>query len=272
MSNVGEAVVRVIAPNSSHMTLDGTNTYLIADVRSGTAVIIDPGPVSDSHFQNVMGALVSLYVEPAIILLTHHHIDHSEAAKAWSAALGVGVSAKRSDFVYGGGRFLEDGDIVTFGDSKLRIIETPGHVEDHLSFITDDGYLFTGDHVLGRSTSVISYPDGNLRHYLESLEKIKGIEHTAILPGHGPLMEGGLSMEVVEYYIAHRNWRIRQIIEMITEYPLIDVRQLTSLIYAKEITDPLLPAAIQSTSATVRYLIEEKVIAVDSRDRLSLSG
>lgn len=272
VSTVGNGVTRVIAPNASHMTLDGTNTYLVTDLRAGAAIIIDPGPISDSHFDNVKAALQSLDVEPAMILLTHHHIDHSEAAKGWSHALRVGVSAKRPDLVQGNGKLLAHGDNVNIGVSKLRVLDTPGHVEDHVSFISDSGYLFTGDHILGRSTSVISYPDGSLRQYLDSLEKIREVDRKAILPGHGPVMGGNLSTEVLEYYIAHRKWRISQVIETIRESPLIDVRQLTKIIYSKEITESLLPAAMQSTSATVRYLIDENIISTDDQDRLALIG
>lgn len=269
VSSLGEGIVRVVAPNPSYMTLDGTNTYLLSDSRAGAAVIIDPGPISDIHFSNMRQILETSDVEPAMILLTHHHLDHSEAARSWSDALGIEVSAMSADLVHRGGRLLAEGDSINLGETTLRTVATPGHTSDHLSFISSGGYLFTGDHVLGRSTSVISYPDGSLGDYLGSLEKIKGLDPVAILPGHGPEMVGNLSGEVIDFYIAHRRWRISQVVDKIRELPSCDLRQLTLSIYAQEIDDHLFPAALQSVAATVRYLVDRGIISSDLMDKLS---
>lgn len=272
ISDVGTSIARIIAPNASHMTLDGTNTYLISDPISGSAVMIDPGPDSDSHLNSVRQVLISHKVELVGILLTHHHLDHSETAAKWANLFGVGVSARSEKLVFGPGKVLVDGDRIPLGSRHLQVIETPGHVDDHLGFIIDDEFLFTGDHILGRSTSVISYPDGNVEKYLDSLAKLKQIGPRTILPGHGPVVSESISTEVIDYYIAHRLFRIEQVKSQLEANPVIGSDELTRLIYGDALPEPLFHPAWQSTRAALKYLLEIGQVEADNRGRYRLSS
>lgn len=270
ISDVGTSILRIIAPNASHMTLDGTNTYLISDPISGSAVVIDPGPDSESHLNSVKQAMMSHEVELAGILLTHYHLDHSETASKWADLFGVGVSARYEKLVFGPGKSLAEGDRISVGHRVLQVVETPGHVDDHISFIIDDEFLFTGDHILGRSTSVISYPDGNVEKYLDSLTKLKRIGPRTILPGHGPVLSQNISTEVIDYYISHRLFRIEQIKRQLEASPAMDSDHLTRLIYGEDLPEALFQPARQSTRAALKYLIEIGQAEADHRGRYLL--
>ena len=265
-----DELVRVIAPNPSPNTLDGTNTYLVLDRAGGTALITDPGPVSDTHFANVKSVLDEAKVEAVGIFLTHHHLDHSETARLWSQNLGVGVSAFLERLVFGAGRALSDDDVFELGNKEIKVVATPGHVHDHLAFQMDTGHLLAGDHMLGRSTSVIAHPDGDLEKYLSSLVRVKELGSQIILPGHGPEISKELSSGVIEYYIAHRHYRLAQIVSIVdTEVP-VHVDDLTRKIYGPELPETLFTPAKQSTRAALTYLVRMDVIEVDEDDRYSL--
>lgn len=250
---IGEDVIRVLAPNASPMTLDGTNTYLVMDVVAGAALIVDPGPLDAAHLAQVRSVMKASRVEPVGICLTHHHLDHSEAASKWAEELRIGVSAKRSDLVIGEGANIDNGDTIKVGAKKVRAISTPGHVSDHLSFETSSGMLLTGDHILGRSTSVIAYPDGNLEQYLESLIKTRTLGRRVLLPGHGPTVSEELSGEVIDYYIAHRNYRMSQVLAELKGNSA-SAQEVTRAIYGSEVAPALFAAALSSTLAGIEYL------------------
>lgn len=265
-------IFRVVAPNASTMTLDGTNTYVFCDLREGAAVIVDPGPISSSHLGNVLDILEKRSVQPVGIILTHHHLDHSEAAKSWSDTLQVGVSAAMASLVSGTGVQLTDGDIIPVGNLFLKAISTPGHVSDHLAFQTGDGFILTGDHILGRSTSVIAYPDGDVEKYLDSLIKVRNLGSQIILPGHGPEISNDLSPQVVEYYIEHRKYRIDQIEKFLKGAVTADIDQLTSGIYGFDSNEPLFPPARLSTLAALKYLVDQGTAVADGGGFYSIVG
>lgn len=271
VSDVGISIARIIAPNASPMTLDGTNTYLISDPTSGSALLIDPGPDSESHLNFVKQAVSSREVELAGILLTHHHLDHSEAAAKWADLFDVGVSARHENLVFGRGKPLADGDKIRVGGRLLQVLETPGHVDDHLSFMMDDEFLFTGDHILGRSTSVISYPDGNLEKYIDSLAKLARVGPRTLLPGHGPVLSESISTEVIDYYISHRLFRIEQIKSQLEAHPSSDSDYLTELIYGEALSEVLFRAAKQSTLAALKYLEDTGQVESDKLGRYRVS-
>ncbi len=270
VTNMSDEIVRVIAPNPSPNTLDGTNTYVILDRAGGTALIVDPGPVSESHYANVKHVLDQAQVEAVGIFLTHHHLDHSETARLWSQDLGVGVSAFLERLVFGVGRVLGDDDVFELGSRKIKVVATPGHVHDHLAFQTDDGHLLAGDHVLGRSTSVIAHPDGDLEKYLSSLTKVKNLGSQIILPGHGPEISEELSADVIEYYITHRHYRLAQIVSILDQNVSLHVDDLTGRIYGPELPETLFLPAKQSTRASLTYLVQREVIEVDEEECYSL--
>lgn len=267
---VTDELVRVIAPNPSPNTLDGTNTYVVLDRTGGTALIVDPGPVAESHFQNVKSVLDQSQVEAVGIFLTHHHLDHTETARLWAQDLGVGVSAFLERLIFGVGRALQDEDVFELGLKRLKVISTPGHVHDHLAFQLDSGHLLAGDHMLGRSTSVIAHPDGDLEKYLSSLLKVKNLGSQTILPGHGPEISKELSEGVIEYYIEHRHFRLSQIVAILDQNAPLHVDDLTRRIYGPGLPEALFTPAKQSTRASLTYLVQREVIEVDEQERYSV--
>ncbi len=267
---ISDELARVVAPNPSPNTLDGTNTYVIMDRAGGAALIVDPGPVSDLHLENVKTVLDSENVEAVGIFLTHHHLDHSETARLWSREFGVGVSAFLPRLVFGIGKVLGDDDRFELGNKQIKVVATPGHVHDHLAFQVDSGHLLAGDHMLGRSTSVIAHPDGDLEKYLSSLAKVRKLGSQVILPGHGPEISEELSEKVIEYYISHRHHRLAQIVSILDQEVPINVDDLTRKIYGPELPDALFKPAKQSTRASLTYLVQREIIEVDEEERYNL--
>jgi glyoxylase-like metal-dependent hydrolase (beta-lactamase superfamily II) len=205
----GERGRCVLAPNANVMTLDGTNTWVLREPGGRRSVVIDPGPPDLHHL-----ALVEEVAGPVgVVLLTHHHLDHSEAAKDFAARLGCGVRALDPAYRLGQ-EGLNDGDVVEIDGLEIRVVGTPGHTEDSLSFLLPaEQTVLTGDTVLGRGTTVVAHPDGQLGAYLDSLDRLHALaeshEVTSIWPGHGPVIEDALG--VLDYYIAHRGERLDQV-------------------------------------------------------------
>jgi glyoxylase-like metal-dependent hydrolase (beta-lactamase superfamily II) len=197
----------ILAPNAGPMTLDGTNTWLLGDPTRGPIVVVDPGPADDHHLKLIMDACAGGISD---ILLTHWHSDHSDAAPALAQLAGCGVRAADPAFAVPdprtGPSAVPDGTGIAAPAAELTVIVTPGHTSDSLSFLLQgaDGarWLLTGDMVLGRGTTVIMHPDGNLGAYLQSLDRMERVVHdydvAQILPGHGPRVgRPGRAVEVV---------------------------------------------------------------------------
>jgi glyoxylase-like metal-dependent hydrolase (beta-lactamase superfamily II) len=174
-------VRRVVAPNSSVMTYHGTNTYLIDDDEGGVTVL-DPGPAIDAHIEAVIAAGAGRIRR---ILVSHSHSDHSGAVNAVRAATGVAAFGARVGGKVSYDQPLHDGDVI----AGLRALATPGHASDHMCFEWRDGAVFTGDHVMGWASSIVSPPDGDMRAYCDSLELMLSRPHTLYLCGHGPVIE-----------------------------------------------------------------------------------
>jgi glyoxylase-like metal-dependent hydrolase (beta-lactamase superfamily II) len=205
----GERGRCVLAPNANMMTLDGTNTWVLREPGGRRSVVIDPGPPDESH----LAAIEEVAGEVGTVLLTHHHIDHSEAAKEFASRWRCGVRALDPTYRLGS-EGLGDGDVVEVDGLEIRVIGTPGHTADSLSFLVPaEKAVLTGDTVLGRGTTVVAHPDGQLGAYLDSLDRLHGLaaEHEidAIWPGHGPVIENALG--ALDYYIAHRGERLDQV-------------------------------------------------------------
>ena len=202
----------LLAPNPSPMTLDGTNTWVIAEPGSPWVVVVDPGPEDEGHLRRVLAEAVAGERRVARILLTHGHLDHSAGA-AWLAELsGAPIQAADPAGRLGAEGFA-DGDVITAAGCELRVVATPGHSSDSVSLLLPaDGALFTGDTVLGRGTTVIAR-DGNLGDYLRSLEQLRELAEAAglrlLLPGHGPMLADPIG--TLDYYLAHRAERLEQV-------------------------------------------------------------
>jgi len=256
-----EVTTRVLAPNPSPMTLDGTNTYVLGEPGSGVAVLVDPGPDVASHLARTRDVLAARDAEVAAIVVTHHHHDHAEAALGWAGALRTTVVAASRAVAGPAGRVVGDGDVVVAGGLRLEVVATPGHTADHLALRTPTGAVLTGDHVLGRGTSVVAHPDGDLAAYLDSLRKVAGLGAHALLPGHGPELTEDPAA-VLAYYRDHRAFRRRQVLAALADGPATPVG-LVSVIYA-DVDRRLWPAAEASTRATLQVLADEGRVAWDA--------
>ncbi|MDA8026812.1 MAG: MBL fold metallo-hydrolase [Actinomycetota bacterium] len=265
VSTFGEFAIRVLAPNPSPMTLDGTNTYILRSTRG--AFIVDPGPSIDEHLKRVEEVLRSDGIEVEGVLLTHGHFDHSEAAKSWSHHFDAPLYGASGG---NGVRVISEGSHLESGDLKISVIETPGHTGDHLAFLTNDGALLTGDHVLGRGTSVVAHPDGNLSSYIRSILRLFDVEKRVALPGHGPEIVGERIDDVLSFYLGHRKARMTQLISFLAD-DSADVHEIVEKIYGDSISNTLKFAAKLSTLAALATL-RERGYLVEEADRYSLVG
>jgi glyoxylase-like metal-dependent hydrolase (beta-lactamase superfamily II) len=225
IEQVHPLVRRLLAPNPSPFTYTGTQTYLIG---SGEVALIDPGPDLPDHVDAILSATEGEHI--AAILCTHTHRDHSPASRPLAAATGApivgcaplaleddGPRADASfDFDYRPDRVLADGEALDGHGWQLRAVATPGHTSNHLCFsLEGTGLLFTGDHVMGWSTTVVSPPDGDMTAYMESLDLLLGRGDSAYHPAHGPAIDKPHAH--VRGLIAHRRMREKQILARLGE-------------------------------------------------------
>jgi glyoxylase-like metal-dependent hydrolase (beta-lactamase superfamily II) len=247
-------VTRVLAPNPSGMTLDGTNTYLVGAPGSGQAVLVDPGPDDPAHLAAVEAALAARDARCVAVLVTHHHGDHAEAAQPWGQRFDAQVAAARADVAGARGRVLEPGERLALAGTALDVVPTPGHTGDHLAFRVESGAVLVGDHVLGRGTSVVTHPEGDVVAYLESLRRVHELGPSALYCGHGPELTEDPTA-VLDFYLAHRAYREGQILAALTGGPCT-VDRLVETIYAAYPRE-VWPAAAESTRATLAKLLAE---------------
>jgi glyoxylase-like metal-dependent hydrolase (beta-lactamase superfamily II) len=213
-------IVRVLAPNPGIRELEGTNTYVVGDA---PAIVIDPGPADDGHLREVERTAGRV----GLIALTHDHPDHAPGAEGLAAATGAPIRALRPPF---GGERLRDGERVESNGAALEVIATPGHSPDHVAFwLPRERALFTGDTVLGRGTSVIDPPEGDLVAYLRSLRRMRDLVPATIYPGHGPVVLRGA--DKLEEYLEHRAMRERQILQSL-EDGARSIDELVEVVYA----------------------------------------
>jgi glyoxylase-like metal-dependent hydrolase (beta-lactamase superfamily II) len=250
----GERAVCVLAPNAGPMTLDGTNTWVLREPGGRRCVVIDPGPLDDRHLDTV----AETAGEVAAVLLTHGHLDHSEAARAFAERVGCGVRALDPELRLGS-EGLRDGDVVEVDGLEVRVVGTPGHTSDSLSFVLPaERAALTGDTVLGRGTTVVAHPDGQLGAYLGSLHRLRDLAQArdviTVWPGHGPVLVDALG--VLDFYLRHRAERLDQVRAAVAaaggpgELEPIDV---VEAVYA-DVDPQLWPAAELSVRAQLAYL------------------
>ncbi len=244
----------IVAPNPGPMTLDGTNTWIIGDPAAAAPVVVDPGPLAEAHLATILAACGD---RVAAVVLTHRHHDHSAAAAELAERGGCGVRAADPAFQRGPNG-LVDSDVIRVGGAELGVYATPGHTSDSVSLVVtgEDGVtrLLTGDMVLGRGTTVITHPDGDLAAYFRSLAVLESVVvEQAILeicPGHGPRVHR--PAEWLGYYRRHRVERLDQV------RAALDAGDRTATEVAERVygdVDPALrPAAEQSVRAQLRYL------------------
>ncbi|MGP4087131.1 MBL fold metallo-hydrolase [Streptomyces sp. KR55] len=252
--------VNVLAPNASAMTLDGTNTWILAEPDSSAAVVIDPGPLDEGHLRTVIDTAEQTGRRIALTLLTHGHPDHAAGAARFAELTGTKVRALDPALRLGD-EGLAAGNVITVGGLELRVVPTPGHTADSLSFhLPADRAVLTGDTILGRGTTVVAHPDGRLGDYLDSLRRLRSLTvddgvHT-VLPGHGPVLDD--AQGAVEYYLAHRAHRLAQV-ETAVEDGYRTPAEIVAHVYA-DVDRSLWPAAELSVRAQLDYLEEHGLI------------
>jgi glyoxylase-like metal-dependent hydrolase (beta-lactamase superfamily II) len=243
------------------MTLAGTNTWVLREPGGSRSVVVDPGPPDESHLTGIAEHAGDV----AVVLLTHHHLDHSEAAKEFAERMGCGVRALDPEYRLGS-EGLGDGDVVEVDGLELHVVATPGHTADSLSFVLPaEGAVLTGDTVLGRGTTVVAHPDGQLGAYLDSLDRLHALAESreigTIWPGHGPVIDEAL--KALDYYVSHRAERLAQVesaLEHLRRQPHPEglaadelPRQVVEMVYSD--VDPVLWGAAElSVRAQLEYL------------------
>ncbi|WEK48456.1 MAG: MBL fold metallo-hydrolase [Candidatus Andeanibacterium colombiense] len=253
-------VRRVLAPNASPFTYTGTQTYLVG--AAGSIAVIDPGPDDPAHLAALEHAIGQARV--AAICCTHTHRDHSPAARPLAQATGAPIIGCAPlaiesgdirvdapfDKDYAPDRVLAHGERLSGPGWTLTAVATPGHTSNHLCFaLEESGALFSGDHVMGWSTSVVVPPDGDMADYMASLDLLYRRDDRIYYPAHGPAV--GNPRQLVRGMIGHRKQRERQIVKLLGEGPQA-IPALVARMY-KGLDERLWPAAGQSVLA---HLIE----------------
>ena len=249
-------VTRILAPNASAYTHTGTQSYLVG---TSDLAVIDPGPDDPAHLAVLTAAIAGRPVRA--ILVTHHHRDHSPATRPLAQATGapiVGAAAvalgdgdPAFDADYAPDRVLADGESVSGEGWTLTAVATPGHTSNHLCFALAEGdALFSGDHVMGWATSIVSPPDGDMGDYMRSLERLLGREDRIYYPGHGEAVEN--PRRLVRSMLGHRRFREGQIMRLLEGAP-VAVPVMVERMYVG--VDPRLrPAAERSVLAHLLHL------------------
>jgi len=230
LAKLRPGIRRIVAPNPSMMTGPGTNTYLFG--RDKVAVL-DPGPLIDNHID----AIIDFAAAPiAWVLVTHTHPDHSPAASVLAEITGaelIGIAAPEGphqDKTFKPQRSLEDTEKFETDEFSLEVIRTPGHASNHICFLhAESNWLFTGDHVIDGSTVVIDPPDGNMKHYIESLRRVKRLECDALAPGHGEIIHD--PARVVDWIIDHRLEREAKVVAALKQNPRLSTYDLVPHVY-----------------------------------------
>jgi glyoxylase-like metal-dependent hydrolase (beta-lactamase superfamily II) len=225
IERVAPLVRSLLAPNPSPFTFTGTQTFIVGE---GEVAVIDPGPDDPAHVEALTAALAGERI--AWILCTHTHRDHSPASRALAAATGAPVAGCAPLLLADGGvrldesfdpdylpdRVLGDGETVSGPGWTLEAVATPGHTSNHLCFaLRETGALFSGDHVMGWSTSIVAPPDGDMSAYMESLDRLSRRADTVYFPTHGPAIEDPQAH--LRRLITHRRGREAQILVQLYE-------------------------------------------------------
>ena len=242
-----------LAPNPGPMSLDGTNSYVVAAPESGSTVIVDPGPLDEGHLQALAQA-----GPVELVLITHRHPDHTEASERFAELTGAPVRAFDPQYCVGA-EPLSAGESINAAGVEIRVLGAPGHTSDSVCFWLPadgaNGSVLTGDTILGRGTTVLDFPDGTLGDYLQTLDMLSDLGPATVLPGHGPI-QPDLSSLVLTYR-DHREERLAQIRTALEHAgPEAGAREVADLVYA-DVPDSVRAAAELSVAAQLAYLRSE---------------
>ena len=215
-SALSPLVRRIVAPNPSPMTGPGTNTYLVG---IDQVAVIDPGPDDKKHIDAIVGA--SMKERVRWVILTHTHPDHGPGTARLVKATGAEVLAfSKRDPDVTPDRTIGDGATIEGSEWGLKAIHTPGHAPNHLCFfLEEERVLFSGDHILNGTTTVVSpQRGGDMIEYMKSLERVRKLRLARICPGHGDVIEEPRAK--IDEYIAHRKMREKQIVTELKRGPV----------------------------------------------------
>ena len=240
-------VHRVVAPNPGPYTGPGTNTWIVD--AGPVAVVIDPGPDDDEHLAAIDKRLGSTTV--GVVLVTHSHPDHLPPAERLAQRHHAAVQRYPE---------LGDGDIVRVGNLNVTALYTPGHSADHLSFwLAGDRAVFTGDLVLGRGSSMVTYPEGDVADYLRSLDRLASMGPRILFPGHWDPVPG--AMAKLAEYRAHRLDREAQVLAEVGRRSGTGP-ELTRRVYGPDLGDELMAAAEMTLRAHLKKLVDDGAVHV----------
>ena len=276
VSHIAPGIRRVIAENPSPFTLYGTGTYILGH---GEVAVIDPGPADGAHIAKLLEALEGEAISH--ILITHTHMDHSPGCRllqghtdAKSYAYGPhgagkleqGVPVEEGgDMEFEPDELLRDGDVLTGGDWSVECVYTPGHTSNHMCYqLRESKALFTGDHVMGWATSIISPPDGDMAAYIASLERLLERDDAVYWPTHGPCIDD--PKPHVQAFIEHRLERERQIVECVRR-GVHRIEDMVPMMYT-ELPEFMYPAAARSVLASMAHLVGNGALRADGDVRL----
>ena len=271
VSQIAPGIRRVIANNPGPFTFHGTGTYILG---TGNVAVIDPGPDDEEHIGAILAALDGETISH--ILVTHTHMDHSPGCRPLQALTGSptyaygphgagkleqGVQVEEGgDMDFAPDHLVKHGDIIQGGDWTVECVYTPGHTSNHMCFaLQEQKALFTGDHVMGWSTSIISPPDGDMAAYMQSLELLLERDDAVYWPTHGPSIIDPKTH--VRAYIAHRIEREEQILKCIDE-GTHSIRDMVPLMY-RDTPEFMYPAAARSVLAAMENLLRKNQVVAD---------
>lgn len=277
---VSPLIQRVIADNPGPFTFTGTGTYIVGrDDPAASVAVIDPGPPDDAHLQSILRALEGRTVSH--ILVTHTHRDHAPLSRPLSEATGAPVLAARppefethisggldedDDTEFRPDRILADGERIEGDGWTLRTLATPGHASNHLAFVLEEeNALFSGDHVMGWSTTVVAPPDGDMADYFASLDRVIAEGFETIWPTHGPPVTDVAAF--LNAYRAHRRDREAQIVARL-EAGDETIGQMVPTLYAA-VDSRLWPAASLSVQAHLIKLVQDGRVRADPEPTLN---
>lgn len=270
-------IFRILSPNPSPMTYTGTNTYIVDD---GEIAVIDPGPKIQEHYDNILEVIGEKPVK--YIFLTHSHIDHSPLAadlsiKYNTPVYGYGPSdaglsktmlklisdgyqsgSEGIDHNFNPDYLIKDGEYFELNETSIIAIHTPGHMGNHVCFQCDE-VLFSGDHIMGWATSMVSPPYGDLTQFMNSCRLLEDINISLILPGHGEPVDD--PKERIKYLIRHRLEREQQIKSTLQHNPL-NALEITELVYI-DVDKSLIPAATRNVFAHLLDLNERGFVVFE---------
>ncbi len=275
-SQLSPLISRVVCNNPSPFTFYGTGTYLVG---RNNLVIIDPGPDDDNHLSALLKAINGRNVSH--ILITHPHADHSPLARKLSDVTGAKIWGKAEekahkpisneteegdDTGFCPDFAINDGQIIQCDGFEIECIATPGHTSGHFCFgLPFENVLFSGDHIMGWSTSVILPPNGNMNQYIKSLEKIRASQFETLYPTHGAPIPN--PHEFIDAYINHRLEREKQVIECLKNN-ISKISDMVPLLYAN-VDKRLWPAAARSIHAHLIRLVENKIVQSNNKNDIA---